>query len=46
MRERNRDLADDCKFKLPSWESLKVYGEEVPPVTIQFTTANPQPKPI
>ncbi len=25
-RERNRDLADSCKFDLPTWESLKVYA--------------------
>jgi len=24
-RERNRDLAPDCAFDLPTWESLKVY---------------------
>jgi hypothetical protein len=24
-RERNRELSDDCKFDLPSWDSLKVY---------------------
>lgn len=24
-RDRNRELADDCKFDLPAWESLKVY---------------------
>lgn len=24
-RERNLALADDCKFDLPAWESLKVY---------------------
>jgi hypothetical protein len=27
-RERNRELSKDCQFKLPSWDSLKVYGEE------------------
>lgn len=25
-RERNRELSKECQFKLPSWESLKVYG--------------------
>jgi hypothetical protein len=25
--ERNKDLADFAKFKLPAWETLKVYGE-------------------
>lgn len=25
-RERNRELAESCKFKLPLWESLKVYA--------------------
>jgi len=25
-KDRNRDLADDCKFKLPAWHSLKVYS--------------------
>lgn len=34
--ERNQKLADDCKIKPPHWESLKVYGEDVPSVTIQF----------
>lgn len=24
-KERNRELSEDCKFKLPAWESLKVY---------------------
>lgn len=24
-RERNRDLSKDCQFKLPTWETLKVY---------------------
>ena len=28
--ERNTELAPDCAFKLPTWESLKVYGEEEP----------------
>lgn len=27
--ERNRDLSADCKFKLPPWESLRVYGEHL-----------------
>jgi len=26
-RERNRELSKDCAFKLPTWDSLKVYGE-------------------
>ena len=26
---RNRDLSKDCAFKLPTWETLKVYGQEV-----------------
>jgi len=25
-QDRNRDLAKDCQFDLPSWESLKVYA--------------------
>lgn len=25
---RNGMLADDCKFDLPAWASLKVYGQE------------------
>lgn len=25
-RERNRELAESCKFKLPAWDSLKVYA--------------------
>lgn len=29
-RERNRELGQDCKFKLPAWNDLRVYGEEVP----------------
>lgn len=29
-RERNRELAADCAFALPAWESLAVYGEEAP----------------
>lgn len=24
-RDRNRELAEDCRFKLPAWESLEVY---------------------
>ena len=26
-KERNRELAKDCAFKLPTWDSLKVYGD-------------------
>lgn len=26
-KERNRELSKDCQFKLPTWDSLKVYGE-------------------
>lgn len=26
-RDRNRDLSKDCQFKLPTWDSLKIYGE-------------------
>lgn len=26
-RERNRELSSDCKFDLPTWDSLKVYKE-------------------
>jgi hypothetical protein len=25
-RQRNRDLSLDCRFDLPSWDSLKVYA--------------------
>lgn len=25
-RDRNRELSDDCKFDLPMWTDLKVYG--------------------
>lgn len=36
-KERNRDLSQDCRFRLPSWDSLKVYGEEKPaPVRFLF----------
>jgi len=31
-RGRNFELAGVCKFKLPTWESLKVYGQEEAPV--------------
>jgi len=24
-KERNKDLADDCKFKLTPWEDLRIY---------------------
>lgn len=24
-KERNRELSPDCAFKLPTWDSLKVY---------------------
>lgn len=27
-KERNRQLADDCKFDLPKWEDLRVYDKE------------------
>lgn len=27
-RERNRDLGEDCKFKIPAWEDCKVYEQE------------------
>lgn len=27
---RNEILREDCKFKLPRWEDLKVYGEVTP----------------
>jgi len=26
---RNLELAEDCKFQLPTWNSLKVYGQKV-----------------
>lgn len=26
--ERNLTLAEECKFKLPMWETLKVYGKQ------------------
>jgi hypothetical protein len=26
-RERNKELGDSSKFKLPEWESLKVYDQ-------------------
>lgn len=26
--ERNRQLSADCAFKLPAWESLRVYSTE------------------
>lgn len=29
-KERNRELSKDCQFRLPTWETLKVYGEEAP----------------
>lgn len=32
---RNMGLADDCKFKLPRWEDLKIYGE-LHPRTIEL----------
>ena len=25
-RDRNHDLAKDCQFKLPAWETCEVYG--------------------
>lgn len=25
-RERNHQLTDDCKFLLPTWESLEIYA--------------------
>ena len=25
-RERNRELSKDYQFKLPTWESLRIYG--------------------
>lgn len=28
-RSRNRDLAKDCAFRRPAWETLEVYGAEV-----------------
>lgn len=27
-KERNRELSKDCQFKLPTWESLRVYGAD------------------
>lgn len=27
-RERNKTLDDSAKFPLPSWDSLKIYGED------------------
>jgi hypothetical protein len=27
---RNEKLSDDCKFSIPTWESLRVYGAEQP----------------
>ena len=27
-RERNKELAKDCAFDLPAWDSLKTYLEE------------------
>lgn len=29
--QRNAELAEDCQFDLPRWESLKIYGQEVAP---------------
>lgn len=29
-KDRNTDLAKDCQFALPTWESLKVYGQDEP----------------
>jgi len=28
--ERNKELAKDCQYDLPAWESCKVYGEDAP----------------
>lgn len=28
--DRNRELSKDCQFKLPTWDSLKIYGEPEP----------------
>lgn len=28
-RERNRELAADCRYDLPGWDVLKAYGEPV-----------------
>lgn len=27
-RQRNFELSEDCKFAIPKWASLKIYGEE------------------
>jgi hypothetical protein len=27
-RERNRELAESCRYPLPSWESLRVYFKD------------------
>lgn len=29
-KERNRELGKDCQFQLPTWGSLKPYGEPEP----------------
>ncbi len=26
-KDRNKELSEDCQFKLPTWDSLKIYGE-------------------
>ena len=26
--ERNRDLSPDCRFALPAWGSLEIYGQK------------------
>lgn len=38
-RERNRELAADCAFDLPSWETLKVY------LPVDMTPRRPAPAP-
>lgn len=36
-RERNLELASDCQYRLPTWESLTVYGEPSEAVRIGAT---------
>ncbi len=35
-KERNRELSKDCQFKLPTWDSLKIYGQEEPARRIPY----------
>lgn len=27
-KERNRELSPECAFKLPAWDTLKIYGKD------------------